>query len=340
MSRGTAPGDASPPGALDELGTIFGDRMKRDPLPQDALALVLPRDADEVVELTRVAARHSLQLLAQGAGTGRGDAARGDAVLVRFDLMGSVRLSDGPSVEAEPGATLLSLENNLEARGLGLAVYPTSAPRATLGGWLAGDGIGVGSFEFGRLPENVLSAEVILSDGERRTLAGPELPEVLKNPGGLLTGARLRTRPADDAPFAAAFDNAEDLVGAAEGLSEAGVPLWHLAFLNAGMSRARGLGERPLLFGAYPRGRSSAVEGELAAALEEHSGRTLPTAEALRVWGQRFFPVAPSQPTPEAEREVVPLSRVPDALRSAERPVQGTVSRSGEVLLLALHGLR
>lgn len=35
-------------------------------------------------------------------------------------------------------------------------------PRATVGGWLATDGLGVGSFEYGRLRENVLSASVVL----------------------------------------------------------------------------------------------------------------------------------------------------------------------------------
>jgi FAD/FMN-containing dehydrogenase len=49
---------------------------------------------------------------------------------------------------------------------MGLAVYPTSAPRATVGGWLATDGLGVGSFEYGWLRENVLSASVVLPGGE------------------------------------------------------------------------------------------------------------------------------------------------------------------------------
>jgi hypothetical protein len=41
----------------------------------------------------------------------------------------------------------LELDDELRARGRGLAVYPTSAPRATVGGLVATDGLGVGSFE-------------------------------------------------------------------------------------------------------------------------------------------------------------------------------------------------
>ena len=170
------PKDAGPQGALEELREAFGGRLKTGPLPENAL--VLPRTAGEVEFLARLARRFSLTLLAQGAGTGAGEEAGEDTVLVRFDLMSATRLPDGngPWIEAEPGATLLSLENNLGARGLGLAVYPTSAPRATVGGWLAGEGIGVGSFEYGPLHENVLSADVVTGAGERETVPGRELP--------------------------------------------------------------------------------------------------------------------------------------------------------------------
>jgi hypothetical protein len=41
----------------------------------------------------------------------------------------------------------LELDDELRARGRGLAVYPTSAPRATVGGLVATDGLGAGSFE-------------------------------------------------------------------------------------------------------------------------------------------------------------------------------------------------
>ena len=51
--------------------------------------------------------------------------------------------------------------------------------------------------------------------------------------------------------------------------------------------------------------------------------------------------MAPSRPTPtSAQRTLVPMAELPEALldtreRSTDAAVQGTVSRSGEVLLLA-----
>ncbi len=107
------------------------------------------------------------------------------------------------------------------------------------------------------------------------------------------------------------------------------------------MVRARGLGDGYLLFGAYLAERSPIVEGALQETFESHDGRLLPTAESYRAWGERFFPKAPSQPTPtSAQRTLVPMTKLAEALlatreRSSDPAVQDTVSRAGEVLLLA-----
>jgi len=89
-----------------------------------------------------------------------------------------------------------------------------------------------------------------------------------------VVGATLRTRRADaDVPFGAAFDEPEDLVRAIASIREVGVPLWHLAFLDPGMVRARGLGDGYLLFGAYPKERSPVVEEALRDAFGSHPTR-------------------------------------------------------------------
>jgi FAD/FMN-containing dehydrogenase len=342
--------------ALEAIERIFGDRTTQGPVGEEgahgeALAVVSPLNVREVELLAEVAGRYSLPLAALGAGTALdAPGVPGKGVLVRFDLMRDVRIRGGEElwVRAEPGAPWLELENNLSTHGWGLAVYPTSAPRATVGGWLATDGLGVGSFEYGRLSENVLSADVVLAGGELRTLRGEELRpfvrpgDTAEDAAGLVVAATLRTRRADaDVPFAAAYDEPEDLVKSIASLREVGAPLWHLAFLDPGMVRARRLGDGYLLFGAYPAERAPIVEGALQETFETHRGRLLPAAESYRAWGERYFPMAPSRPTPtSAQRMLVPMTEFPEALldtqeRSTDTAVQGTVSRSGEVLLLA-----
>jgi len=341
---------ASQEEALRVLGEAFGDRLKGGAVqggekPFDGpLASVYPKNAEEVELLAKVTTRYSIALLAQGAGTGPAATPQPGSILVRFDLMRGLQIrgSEELWIRAEPGTSLLELDNNLRARGWGLAVYPTSAPRATVGGWLALDGLGVGSFEYGWLSENVLSADVVLPGGERRTLRGEELSSHAQAGGaaGIVVGATLRTRRAEkDVPFGIAFDNLEDLARTITSIQAANVPLWHLVFVNPTMSRARGLGKDYLLFGAYSDKQAAYATEGLRGAYGPRGGRMLPRADAYRVWGERFFPVAPSHSTPTPERKLIRLTELVEALgstqdRPEENAVQGTVSRSGEVLLL------
>ena len=339
--------EASHEEALNLLRNVFEDRIRRRLVDREAegesrLSFVLPASAEEVELLSEVSERYSVPLVAQGSRTAFEAGSEKGGILIGFDLMRRARLPADPEeawAEAEPGALWLELDNYLHARGRSLAVYPTSAPRTTIGGWIASDGLGVGSFEYGWLHENVLSADVVLPGGERREAQGRELQSFV-GPGGagIIVGARLRTRRADaDLPFGATFGGAEDLIWSIAQMIEAEVPLWHLAFLNPEMARARGLAESYLLFGAYPRGRAAEVEDGLREVLESCRGRIMPVAEAYRAWGERFFPMVPYHPFPAPVREFVSVARLSEAL-GEDHPgrfaIQGTVARSGEVLLL------
>lgn len=313
------------------------------PAAGDPIASVFPRDAGEVEFLARLAAHHSLPLAARGAGTALYPGAAGGTVEVRFDLMRDVRLPESGEawVEVGPGATWMSLENALSAGGKSTTVYPTSAPRATVGGWLAENGLGIGAYEYGWLLENVLSVEAVLAGGERMTLEGEPAGYLVGSRGsaGFVVEARLKTRAAgEDVAVAFAFRTPEGLAGAILDLYWSRAPLWHLAFLNPRMARARGLEGEYVLFGAYPGGRAPGVEPALGRAVRSHRGRVLSGPEAARIWEQRFFPVSPLGPTPTPGRAVVWAPGLAPVLRELERgraAVQGTVARAGEVWLLA-----
>src|ERR671920_811258 len=203
--------------ALKTLEETFKDRIRRSSgdteAKSGALASVLPLHAQEVELLAREAARYSMPLAAVGGGTSPEPVAEEGKLLIRFDLMRGVRLPhrDAGWAEAEPGTPWLKLDEELRLRDMGLAVYPTSAPRATVGGWPTTDGLGVGSFEFGRLRENGLSASGVLPGGERREVPGEGLESFLSTGAaeGIVVDARLRIRQADaDTPFAATFEGA------------------------------------------------------------------------------------------------------------------------------------
>src|SRR5215207_8475535 len=283
--------------ALRDIEEAFGDRLKRGgPAPPgvpdagDALASVSPMSVEEVKLLAEVAGRYSVPLVALGAGMASKPDPEGGGILINFDLMRGLRLPEHEKswVEAESGTSWLQVDDLLSARGWGLAVYPTSAPLATVGGWRAMGGLGVGSFECGWLRENVLSASVVLPGGELVEVAGEEVRSLV-GPGsaGIIVGAKLRTRRSEaDVPFGDAFGTADELTGAVANIAEMGLPLWHLAFLNPGMAHARNLGENYLLFGAYPAERAGEIEDRLRSIIASSRGRVLSAAEAHRAWGR------------------------------------------------------
>lgn len=72
---------------------------------------------------------------------------------------------------------------------------------------------------------------------------------------------------------------------------------------------------------------------------EDHGGSILPAAETYRVWTERFFPIAPAHPAPEAERTSAQVSQLPELLGKRQfrenNALQGTVASSKEVLILS-----
>jgi glycolate oxidase len=156
-----------------------------------------------------------------------------------------IRLPGGEEehlVEVEPGVTWWALEERPRERGMGPTMYPTSAPRTTRGDWLAENGIGVGSYEYGWLLQNILSVEAVIAGGERSITEGGEaLRHFVGSRGsmGLVVRAWITTRRASgDMPVAVLFRDAGELGNAVMDLDRGGVPLWHLGFLNAAVARA------------------------------------------------------------------------------------------------------
>jgi glycolate oxidase len=323
----------------------FGNRCKPHGKHTGPLATVLPVDAGEVGFLAETVRRYSVRLSPAGAGTDPDlPEPAGETVLAGTEMMRKVRFPDdgGSRVEVEPGVLWLELEDELRSSHRALTVYPTSAPRATVGGWIARDGIGVGSFAYGWLRENVLSAEIILPDGRLRTLEGDDLDLAVGAMGrtGVIVRATMKLRETKgDRPFAATYARPEALQSTINSLLERRPPLWHLGFMNPPMASAMLSREEYLIFGAYPASGAAAAESELAQTLSESRGSPLDPAEAYRIWGGRFFPVAPARPTPAPGRVLVPASRIGaviDNPRSGltEPALLGSVARDGSALVL------
>src|SRR5829696_1814981 len=156
----------------------FGNRCKPHGGHAGPLATVLPVDAGEVGFLADTVRRYSVTLSPAGAGTDPDlPKPAGKTVLVSTEMMRAIRFPDDERgrVEVEPGVLWLELEDKLRSSHRALTVYPTSAPRTTVGVWIARDGMGVGSFAYGWLAENVLSAALTPRAARLRTLEADDL---------------------------------------------------------------------------------------------------------------------------------------------------------------------
>jgi FAD/FMN-containing dehydrogenase len=125
---------------LRTLIEVFENRFRRrlliresEPNAEGPLSFLLPTSVEEVELLSEVAERYSLPLVAQGARTASYEhGSEKGALLARFDLMRRTQLPTDLEecwAEAEAGTLWLELDNDLHARGMGLTIYPMSAPR-------------------------------------------------------------------------------------------------------------------------------------------------------------------------------------------------------------------
>ncbi|MFW9794146.1 MAG: FAD-binding oxidoreductase, partial [Candidatus Thorarchaeota archaeon] len=156
------------------------------------------------------------------------------------------------AVTVESGITWRDLLSFLERLGFTLPVYPSSATAATVGGFVASGGLGIGSTKHGDILKQVIGIEAVLPNGKvtrlGKVLLNPEqdalqekakkgtewLHEILSEIEldavkqetklitgtygtlGIITKVTLKTLPnLQLIPFACAFDSMEELVNVA-----------------------------------------------------------------------------------------------------------------------------
>ena len=282
-------------------------------------AVVQPKDVDELKSLVKIGAQHKIPLVPRGAGTaGYGGAVptRGGIVADLSRLKKIIEMNkEAKTAVVEPGVAWNELEVRLRAQGLALRLYPRSAISATVGGWIAnGGGIGIGSFEYGYIRDNIVELEIITPKGTR-TLNGEDIDLVygLAGTTGFISKVTLKVRDAeDDIPVLGAFSSLAGLLGAFKGLTEIKLPLWdvsykdprHVKFTHQAVEKqAKKYDEHSEVKGprlpegkyiamfVYPRNRDGEVKGKLFDIIEAQGGEVLSEEMAKFEWDERFYPM-------------------------------------------------
>lgn len=161
--------------AVDVRGEVRADKMTRALYSTDAsnyqiepLAVVTPRDQDDVVAVMALAARFQLPVLPRGGGSSLAGQAVGAAVVL--DLSKHMREVIAVDVEArrvrvQPGMTLQALNQRLAPHGLKFGPDPASAVVCTIGGMVGNNSTGSHSILYHMTADNLHAVNVVLSDG-------------------------------------------------------------------------------------------------------------------------------------------------------------------------------
>ena len=230
-------------GVVDELRAILGDegvltgraaRFNRTrvpaPFPVHRWAeyvpdlVVLPRTAEQVSEVVKLANRERIPIVPRAGGTGLNDGAlplkRGIVVDVkRMNQIHEVDLVDR-TVTVGPGINMLKLNEELRKHGVMFPDDPASYPCSLVGGRIGTSGWSLIGGRYGHTRDLVISFQIVLPTGEiievgdgggrkiRKSSTGYQLKHLFmghQGTLGIVTEATLELVPRPEVEFAAFF---------------------------------------------------------------------------------------------------------------------------------------
>jgi glycolate oxidase len=198
-----------------------------------AVAVVRPRNTDEVQAVVRLAAARRVPIVPRGAGTGLSGGANAvdGCIMLSFEGMHEI-LEINPAERlavVQPGVVNDDLRAACAAQGLWYPPDPASAPWSTIGGNVATNAGGVCCVKYGVTRDYVLALEVVNGQGEvvrlgRRTakgVAGYDLCGLMVGSEGTLgviteITVRLRPKRVAERTIAGYFDS---IIAAGEAVS-------------------------------------------------------------------------------------------------------------------------
>ncbi len=130
------------------------------------LAVVFPRDNEDVKKVVRYGADHQIPVIARGAGTGLAGGCLGEGIIVDFSRhMNKILEIRSNSVLVQPGVVLDDLNAALAITGRYFAPDPSNSAITTIGGMIGVDAAGSHAIRVGSIRDHIHSLQVVFSDG-------------------------------------------------------------------------------------------------------------------------------------------------------------------------------
>ena len=321
-------------------------------------AVVQPETEEELAALVKWAAENNIPLTPRGKATSGygGVLPVKKGVVVDFYRMKRVIDIDSKAMTTtvQAGVVWEKLDKELKKHSLTLRLYPSSYPAATVGGWLAQGGTGIGSYEAGWFRDNVISARVVLPDGEVRDFSGPELDLVSDAEGitGFISEVILRVMPLEDMEVVSiGCPDAHELQRFIQSIIDVKSPIWSLMFINPRMAELKNkaplrehhghpVEERVLLPASYittltfRRKDREAVMDRLPELMKPCQGEMLSERIAEHEWENRFklMIVKRLGPSLVPAEIVIPLASLGNVMTEIEEKVGQPVVKEGVII--------
>ncbi len=160
---------------------------------QVPMAVVLPGTIEEVQNVVRICAQHSVPVVTRGAGTGLSGGALplSNGILLSLTRMNKLLEinQNARTARVQPGVTNLSISEAVRHLGLYYAPDPSSQIACSIGGNVAENSGGVHCLKYGLTVHNILQLKVVSADGSLLTIGS----ESQDSPGydllALMTGS-------------------------------------------------------------------------------------------------------------------------------------------------------
>ncbi len=330
---------------ISPLPGVFG--LAFDTLPD---IVVRPANSDEVSRVVKLAYKERVPVIPRGAATwGLGGAVPcfGGIILDMTSLNRIISVDkERLCMTVETGATWKAIDDRARKEGLSLGAFPSSAPAATVGGWLGTGGVGIGSLKYGGAGEQVRSLEVILSDG---TVVNTGFDGVVSNSSGydltklfvgaegtlgIITRATIKLRPLRESLKVSTFDfhTFADACEAMRAIANSGVRPWHVGYFDFEHYRLKNIAEKAAdrkedfemrVTVAFEGAKEVVdIEMEVCKRLAEGAhGRMIGDEEARQEWDERYYEFRAKKlgPTIVPYEVFIPLSKLKDALEETKR---------------------
>lgn len=305
--------------------------------------VVKPEKFEEVSQVVKYAYLNKVPIVPRGASTwGYGGTipTNGGIVLELTGLKKIVDLDEeNMTVTVGAGLRWKNLLGFLEERGFTVDVYPSSVPSATIGGWIATGGLGIGSLKYGHLREHVTGIRVVTPKGDTIYLSKEEQDESASFDSffgsegtlGVITEATIRIHPVPEtiSPQLVSFYDVETLVDVITKVVERQTKPFFIEIIDREyleIQRSIDLfapdsAALALFVFEGSKGQVQEDVAYLRNLISSVGGTVLPHERAVEQWDERFYPmrIRKAGPTLLAGEVTIPLSKLQYAMSETRK---------------------